>query len=123
MPGKQEVTGFVRSTFRSVWSLELLCLLRKDRDREWRQEEMVAALRGSDLIVAQGLASLAAAGLIVVHADGSAQYRPASARLDELVAAAVDLYARSPDAVRRLIVSSANGGLAAFADAFRVRKD
>jgi hypothetical protein len=33
-------------------------------------------------------------------------------------------YGRSPDAVRRLIVGAASGGsIAAFADAFRLRKD
>jgi H+/Cl- antiporter ClcA len=34
-----------------------------------------------------------------------------------------ELYARRPDEVRRIIVASAAGGLAAFADAFRFRKD
>jgi hypothetical protein len=33
------------------------------------------------------------------------------------------LYARSPDAVRRMIISASHGGLTAFADAFRIRKD
>jgi hypothetical protein len=33
------------------------------------------------------------------------------------------LYARSPDKVRRLIVAAGAGGLTAFADAFRIRKD
>ena len=27
MPSKTEVAGFIQSTFRSVWALELLCLL------------------------------------------------------------------------------------------------
>lgn len=123
MPGKQEVTGFVRSTFRSVWSLELLCLLRKKHERTWSSADMVTALRGSDLIVAQSVAALSAAGLIIVHDDGSARYQPASAKLDALAGAAEALYARSPDQVRRLIVSSASGDLAAFADAFRVGKN
>jgi len=123
MPGKQDVTGFIRSSFRSVWSLELLCLLRKDRERAWTQAEMVTVLRGSDLIVAQGVASLVATGLVVVDHERRAQYRPASAALDALAGAAEEMYARSPDAVRRLIVSSVSGGVSAFADAFRVRKD
>jgi enterochelin esterase-like enzyme len=33
------------------------------------------------------------------------------------------LYATRPDAVRRAIVSASTGGLTAFADAFRLRKD
>lgn len=123
MPGKQEVTGFVRSTFRSVWSLELLCLLRREHERTWSNADMVAALRGSDLIVAQSITALSAAGLVVVHDDGSARYQPASASLGALAAAAEALYASSPDKVRRLIISSVSGDLAAFADAFRVGKD
>ena len=123
MPGNQEVTGFVRSTFRSVWSLELLCLLRNAREQEWSSADMVSALRGSDLIVAQSVMALSAAGLIVIYDDGSARYQPASEKLDALAGAAEALYASSPDKVRRLIVSSVHGDLAAFADAFRVGRD
>lgn len=123
MPGHPEVSSFIRSTFRSVWSLELLIFLRNNRDRSWLQPEMVAALRGSDLVVSQSLESLAAAGLVLAEADGSARFQPVSGELDQLAAAAALLYAKSPDAVRRTIVAAANSGLAAFADAFRLRKD
>jgi len=123
MPGRQEVTGFIRSTFRSVWSLELLCFLMEHDEREWSPAALVTELRASDLIVAQGLASLTAAGLIIIGNDGSVRYQPASADLDRLAAAARDDYARTPDAIRRLIVSSAISGLTAFAEAFRLRKD
>ena len=82
----------------------------------------MSALRASDLIVTQSLAALAAAGLVAVEDKGAA-YRPVSEGTAELVEAAERLYAQSPDAVRRLILSSSAGGLAAFADAFRLRKD
>lgn len=123
MPGKQEVTRFIRSTFRSVWSLELLCHLRNHADRTWRPEELIAALRASDLIVSHGLVALTAAGLVVMHGDGAVRYQPATPALEDLVTSVVELYARSPDAVRRLIVSSTGGDLAAFADAFRIRRE
>jgi len=84
---------------------------------------MVAGLRGSDLVITQSVGALAAAGLILVEADGSARYAPASDDLDALVGEAQALYASSPDAVRRLIVAAANPGITAFADAFRLRKD
>ncbi len=59
-----------------------------------------------------------------VDAHGGAAYSPASPDLAELVEDAAALYARSPDAVRRLIVAGrAGGSIAAFADAFRFRKD
>ena len=123
MPSRNEVASFIAATFRSVWALELLCLLRQHRDRSLSHAEMVAGLRGSDLVVTQSVESLAAAGLVLTEADGSARYAPASANLDRLVGQAEALYARSPDAVRRMIVAAANPGITAFADAFRLRKD
>ena len=123
MSRKQDLTAFIQSTFRSVWALELLRFLRQNRERGLSHAEMVAGLRGSDLVVTQSVESLAAAGLVLAEADGSARYRPASDALDELAGRAEALYAKSPDAVRRLIVAATNPGLAAFADAFKLRRD
>lgn len=123
MPKQENIASFIRSTFRSVWSLELLLHLKNNPDRSWSHSEMVASLRGSDLVVTQGVESLEAAGLVLREEDGSARYRPVSEELDHLVAGTERLYAKSPDAVRRMIIASANGGLTAFADAFRLRKD
>jgi DNA-binding transcriptional ArsR family regulator len=117
------VPNFIRSSFRSVWSLELLLYLKSEGDRALCAKELVAALRGSDLIVAQGLEYLLAAGLISVDDEGRVRYQPASAHLSSLVDETEALYARSPDAVRRMIISASHGGLTAFADAFRIRKD
>jgi hypothetical protein len=119
----EQLQGFIRSSFRSVWSLEVL-LIMKAVPRPWLRHELVAALRASDLVVAQSLESLTAAGLATVDEDGNAQYSPASDDLGDMVEESQSLYARSPDAVRRLIVAgSASSGITAFADAFRLRKD
>ena len=123
MPTKQEIAGFIRATFRSVWALELLCFLRQNRDRTLAHAEMVAELRGSDLVVTQSVEALAAAGLIVNEAGGDARYAPASDELEGYVAQHESLYGSSPDAVRRMIVAAATRGLTAFVDAFRLRKD
>ncbi|MEP9359605.1 hypothetical protein [Sphingomonas sp. KR3-1] len=123
MPARHDLSGFIRSTFRSVWALELLCFLRKGAERDWSRAELVAGLRASELVVDQSLDALVAAGLVVLHLPDRVHYQPASAALDALARAAEAQYASSPDKVRRLIVSSSSGGLNAFADAFRVRKD
>lgn len=123
MTSKEEVSSFIRSTFRSVWSLELLLHLSDNKDRSWSREDLVTALRASDLIVSQGLESLLAAGLISIDEEGSASYSPASTDLERLAEATKRRYAKSPDAVRRLIISTTTGGITAFADAFRLRKD
>ena len=122
MPSEEDVERFIRSSFRSVWSFEVLLLLKRER-RAWSHDEIVTALRASDLIVYQSLVALTAAGLVAVDASGGALYSPAGKDLAALVEEAESLYARSPDAVRRMIVVSSTSGLTAFADAFRVRKD
>jgi len=123
MATTQEVASFIRATFRSVWALELLSFLRQNRGRAPTHKEMVAELRGSDLVITQSVGALAAAGLILAEADGSARYAPASDDLDALAGQAGELYRSSPDAVRRMIVAAANPGITAFADSFRLRKD
>ena len=123
MQRQQDVKRFIRATFRSVWSLELLCFLRKHPDRDWAATELVSVLRASDLVMEQSLAALTAAGLVVTDAAGAARYQPATPALDLLAAETEAIYSRSPDAVRRMIVSSVNGDLTAFADAFRLRKE
>ena len=123
MPSKPEVARFIRTTFRSVWALELLVYLRHNREQTMSHADMLAGLRGSDQVVTQSVAALAAAGLALVEADGSARYAPVSAELDRLAGEVEAHYARSPDAVRRMIVEAANPGVTAFAAAFRLRKD
>lgn len=122
-PSKQDVNQFIGATFRSVWSLEVLCYLKLNRDRSLPPAEIVAALRGSELVVAQSLTALLAAGLVVVDEQGTARYCPASDGLERLVEATTAYYAKSPDAVRRRIVAAANPGISAFADAFRLRRE
>jgi hypothetical protein len=119
-----ETSRFIRSTFRSIWSLELLLFLRAHAERPWSEADLVKALHGSELLVARSLQALFAAGLIDLSDDGTASYNPATRDLDAQVDATAVEYARSPDAVRRAIIAAAGGGdLAAFADAFRLRKD
>ena len=121
MPSEDELSRFIGSSFRSVWSLELLLLLRRE-PRLWPHGDLVRALRASDLVVTQGLETLSAAGLVAVDDKGSALFAPTPGAVS-LVEGTASLYARSPDAVRRLIVDRKVSGLTAFAEAFRLRKD
>lgn len=116
-----EILRFIASSFRSVWALELLLVLKSD-PRAWSHSELVSTMRASDLVVAKGLAALEAAGLVSSDGD-KAQYMPVSTEVSALVDDAQAVYAKRPDAVRRAIVSASAGDAAAFADAFRLRKD
>ena len=123
MTSEQELASFIRSTFRSVWTLELLLFLKEHGTRAWSRADLVQGLRASESIISKGTDSLLAAGLIIVEDDGAARYRPVSADVESLANGAETLYAQRPDAVRRLIVDPAADGVTAFADAFRLRRD
>jgi len=116
-----EILRFISSSFRSVWALELLLVL-KSEERSWSHEQLVTTMRASELVVTRGLAALEAAGLVTNEGD-HARYMPVSDDVAELVSDAEALYSKKPDAVRRAIVSASAGDAAAFANAFRLRKD
>ena len=117
----EDLLRFVGSSFRSVWALELLLVLKRER-RVWSRDELVATMRASELVVNKAVDALVAAGLASVEGQG-VTYMP----INEGVAACVDqlegLYAVRPDAVRRAIVSATSSGASAFADAFKLRRD
>lgn len=118
---KDDLLRLVGSSFRSVWALELLLLLKRD-PRPHSSAELVLALRASDLVVNRALDELVAAGLVALDEAG-ARYMPVSDEVARQIDAVERLYATRPDAVRRAIVLGTAGGAAAFADAFRLRKD
>ena len=117
----EDLLRFIGSSFRSVWALELLLVLKRD-PRAWSSGELVSTLRASELVVSKALDALVAAGLASIEGDG-AVYMP----INDEVASCVDqlekLYAVRPDAVRRAIVAATTSGATAFADAFKLRKD
>jgi hypothetical protein len=117
----QDLFHFITSSFRSVWALELLLVLKRE-PRSWPRSELVATMRASELVVTKALESLLAAGLASLEGEG-VRYMPVNEDVAEHVDRTEKLYSTRPDAVRRAIVSGSLGGLTAFADAFRLRKD
>ena len=117
----EELSSFIASSFRSVWALELLLLL-KNEPRHWSNDELVTRLRASDLVVSQAIGGLVAAGLVRADESG-ASYMPVSKGVAGLVDKTERIYSLKPDAVRRTIVTASSSGITAFADAFRLRKD
>jgi len=118
-----DIAAFLRDNFKSVWALELLLFLRAHAEKAWSGDQIVAALRTSDIIVSTSVDMLLAGGLVTVDSRHCVRYAPASDDLSRLVDVTHALYAKKPDAVRRVIVSSAATGLSAFADSFRLRND
>lgn len=118
----QHIVEFIRSSFPSIWSIELLLHLKQSPWAAFPTAQLVAELRASEAIVSTSIDSLLAAGLIVEEGEQSYRYAPASEDLAKLVADSEELYRKQPNVVRRVIVLG-TGNLAAFADAFKIRKD
>ena len=118
---EENLLRFVGSSFRSVWALELLLVLKRD-PRPWTRSELVSTMRASELVVSKALDALVAAGLASVEGE-EASYMPVSDEVSGYVDRLETLYAARPDAVRRAIISASASDATAFADAFRLRKD
>jgi hypothetical protein len=118
-----ELLDFVRTSIRSVWTLELLLLMWRSSARRWSPGDLVRELRASDAVVSEGLASLHTAGLVTPDGDGTFRYAPASARLDRCVQQLAQAYRERPTTVTKAIFGSPNDRLQTFADAFRLKKD
>lgn len=118
-----DVAAFLRGHFNSVWALELLIFLKDHADEAWPEDALVTALRTSDTIVSMSVGTLLAGGLVAKEADGAVRYAPASDDLSRLVDVTQALYAKKPNAVRRIIVGASTEGLSAFANSFNLRKD
>ena len=123
MADDTQLESFIVGSFRSVWALEVLRFLASQPDASFMPGELIERLRVSDAVIAQSVASLAAAGLIMTDSSGGIGFHPGSDQQLAMVKAAIDLYDKSPDKVRRMIVTRSSPGITAFADAFRLRRD
>ena len=117
----EDVLRFIAATFPSVWALELLLALKSER-RPWTSEQLVTTLRASELVVSKALDALVAAGTASVD-DQGAVYLPVNDDVASCVDQVEQLYRSRPNKVRRAIISAATGSAAAFADAFKLRRD
>lgn len=117
-----DLIEFVETSFGSVWSLELLLMLYRDPSRIWTSDELVHELRSSEVVVAQSIERLVAAGLALVEKDDCVRYGPASPEQNDLIAQLEEEYRRKPAAIRRLILQNPVEKLRTFADAFKLKK-
>jgi DNA-binding IclR family transcriptional regulator len=122
LASNQELLDFIRDTVRSVWALEILLVLRRDRARAWKPQEIVDELRASLPLVAGNLTIFETAGLVLRDGEGF-RYAPASPWLESLCSELASAYRERPVTVINAIVSSSGDNLRTLADAFRLKGD
>ena len=110
---------FVRQHIRSVWSLELLLVLRADPDRCWLEEDLVRDLRASQMVVVENLRKLEESSLAVLDDKGCWRYRPGPGVLDDLCTQLQNAYRERPVTVVNMIARP--DPLQSLADAFKFR--
>lgn len=121
MASEEDILNFAASAVGSVWALELLLLVKRDR-RGWSAAELVRQLRGSDAVIAQALQRLQSAALITEEA-GTYRYKPATAESSELSDELENLYGLKPVSVVSAIANAPQRKLQILSDAFRLKKD
>lgn len=119
---ENDVLEFLRGAIKTVWSLELLLLMRRTRERIWTHAQLERELRGSAKLVSETLATLQQAGLIQSDEPGF-RYGPASAEIERLVDGLAATYADSPLKVINAILEAPSDKLQSFANAFRLKRD
>lgn len=118
-----DALSLLRTSFRSVWALELLMLLRRESQRAWSRDALIRELRGSELVVQEALDGFLAAALVAAEPDGGYRYSPALAVLDQWVGEIEQAYAQRPSAIVREILAAPGNKVQIFADSFRFRKN
>jgi hypothetical protein len=117
------IEQFIGESFSSIWDLELLAIVIDAGERSMSAAEIETQMRGSQLVVEQGMQSLSAAGLVSLEGPDRVRFSPVDDTVARCAREAVDFYRRFPGRARRLMISRQAPGLSAFANAFRLRKD
>jgi len=117
---RSELLDFIKGLIPSVWALELLVLLRKNREDGWTAQTAARELRSNSNHIAELLAKFETAGL-ASRVDEVYRYSPATEALENLIAELESLYHERPVSVITAIVSPRGDQLKTFADAFRFR--
>jgi hypothetical protein len=118
------VRRFVAANIDSVGTLEVLLLLRDQRERDWTAGDVARELRSGTDPAADRLAYLRGRGLLSDAASEKPSFRYAPSRPD--IARAVDdlasCYATRRVRVISLIYSKPSDQVLTFGDAFRIRR-
>lgn len=120
-----DIRRFIAANIASVAQLEVLLLLRGEREREWTADEVSRALYAAASGMAEQLNDLEAKGLVLVTQSPEARFRyqPRDEELDAVVGRMADLYKERRVAVISLIYSEPVDKARSFAEAFRIRKE
>jgi hypothetical protein len=112
---------FIQRHLKSVWALELLLLFHNNPQRDWRSDDLVRELRGSEVVVKEALGQLKIARLVQETSERSFKYAPGDSSLRHVVSEIAKIYSTRPVTVIKAISGSPSEKLKIFSDAFKIR--
>mgnify|MGYP001070508513 CR=1 FL=1 len=115
-----EVIAFIQAHIGSVYTLELLLLMRRHRERLWQAGDLVRELRSSGTAVTEAVGRLQQAGLISEVSAHRYVYAPVAPEREQIAQTIEKVYASTPLAVVKAIVAAPGQKLQEFSDAFRL---
>jgi DNA-binding GntR family transcriptional regulator len=118
----QDVIAFIRAHIGSVYTLELLLLLKRHPDRTWQASDLVRELRSSGTAVAEALNRLIRAGLVSENSAGDYAFVPTSPEHERIATEIESAYARTPISVVKAIVAAPDEKLRLFSNAFKLKE-
>jgi hypothetical protein len=127
----EDVRALLHEHIESYEQLEVLLLLRRERDEEWTVAGLATRLHVREELVGSALEVLEAGGLVAATATAATvrfAYRPISSALDAAAGRLEREYAERPIRIIQLMSANAidrvrTAALHTFADAFVLKKD
>ena len=119
-----EAKQFIRTYIQSLEQMEILALMRAERERSWTAPSVYEVILSNERSVAARLANFVERGLLVETGDNPKTYRymPRTTELDQAVGATLQAYKDRRVLVTETIFRPDHDPAKSFADAFRFKQ-
>lgn len=119
---EDEAIEFIRAHIGSVYTLEVLLVMKRDSAKEWQVADLVRELRSSKTAITDALSRLRRVELVVEKSPGQFAFAPTSTDRENAADVIEKLYSLKPISVVKAIMSVPDDKLRAFSDAFRLKE-
>lgn len=113
--------AFIKTAIPSIWTLELLLMLRRAAPGYLTRDELVQHLRATPTLIDRLTSGLSANGLVNKNESGAFRFECARPDLEQLCDDLAEAADQRPIALRDAIISMPSDKLRDFSEAFRFR--
>lgn len=118
----QNLERFIRERLPSTEQIEIVLLLRADRERSWSAPEVAQKLGTPPESTAMRLFLLASNGVVTFDGSGGVPRYRYNAADETLIDELAEVYQSRPGAIHDVVGAPVRDPLRSFADAFKLKK-